>query len=193
MSRNSKTIGLTARRWTINNFRTFSSILTRVFNHAAQLALIALFFCTSCNERSEAQTMADGKKKTTAPTDSLSKPKVNIKVNRHFDDKGNMVGFDSTYSTFYSNMNGDTMKMDSLMKSFDRYFYRDHSSLMDRHFNDLFFTDSLRYPDFFHRDFFMKRYELNDAYMRDMMRGMDSLKNRFFYEQSRKDKEAQNL
>jgi hypothetical protein len=193
MSTNSTIIGLTARRWTIKASRTITSLRTRGVNHVARLAVVSLILCTACDKLSEAQTKTDDNKKITAQTDSLNKPKVNIKVNRHFDDKGNLVGFDSTYSSFYSNVSGDTMKMDSLMNSFDKYFYRDHSSLLNRHFNDLFFTDSLRYPDFFHRDFFQKRYELNDAYMKDMMRGMDSLKNQFFYQQSRKQKDAKDL
>lgn len=193
MSWNSKINGLTARRWTINTPRTFSSFLSRILNHAAQFTVIALLLCTSCDKKSEAQTKADEHKKITAKTDSLDKPKVNIKVNRHFDDKGNLVGFDSTYSSFYSNVKGDTTKMDSLMNSFDKYFYRDHASFWNQHFNNMFFTDSLRYPDFFHRDFFMKRYELNDAYMKDMMRSMDSLKNKFFYEQKPQRKNSKNI
>jgi len=79
--------------------------------------------------------------------------------------------------------------MDSLMSSFNRYFKRDHSLPFDRDFNSLFFNDSTRYPDFFHNDFFLKRYELNDSYLRDMMNRMDSIKNRFYYEHTQKDKE----
>jgi hypothetical protein len=31
----------------------------------------------------------------------------------------------------------------------------------------------------------LKRYELNDRYMRDMMKRMDSIKNRYFEERSK--------
>jgi hypothetical protein len=47
----------------------------------------------------------------------------------------------------------------------------------------------MRYPDFFHGDFFMKRYELNDDYLKGMMHRMDSIKNRFFSEHSRNGKD----
>ena len=116
--------------------------------------------------------------------DSISenKPKVNIKVNKHYDDKGNVIGFDSTYTSYYSNMQGDTGRMDSLMQTFDSYFNREHSNIFTDQFHSLFFTDSLKYPDFFHDDFFLKRYELNDSYFRDMMNRMDSIKNRFYQE-----------
>lgn len=112
--------------------------------------------------------------------DSLAKPKIDIKVNRRYDEKGNMIGFDSTYTSYYSNMSGDTAQMDSLMGSFDRYFRQEHSSFFGRQFDPLFFNDSTRYPDFFHDDFFLRRYELNDPYMRGMMYRMDSIKNSFY-------------
>jgi hypothetical protein len=44
----------------------------------------------------------------------MIKPKVAIKVNRRFDEKGNLIGFDSTYTSYYSNISGDTAQMDSL-------------------------------------------------------------------------------
>lgn len=143
--------------------------------------LICIWFLAACHERTTGQTAKDDKTKR----DSIYKPKVNIQVNRHYDDKGNVIGFDSTYTSFYSNIEGDTTSMDSMMRGFDKYFDVQHPLFLQREFSPLFFTDSLRYPDFFHRDFFMKRYELNDPYMRDMMQRMDSIKNRYFEEQSK--------
>jgi hypothetical protein len=61
-------------------------------------------------------------------------------------------------------------------------------SFFNNEFKPLFFNDSLRYPDFFHHDYFMKRYELNDRYMRDMMHRMDSIKNKFYFDKSQNDK-----
>ena len=122
--------------------------------------------------------------------DSLSKnkPKVNVKVNRHYDDKGNVIGFDSTYTSYYSNIEGDTGRMDSLMKSFDSYFDKKHSNIFRNELHSLFFNDSAGYPDFFHNDFFLKRYETNDSYFRDMMNRMDSIKNRFYKDHIRDQK-----
>lgn len=152
------------------------------------------FILSSCDKNSHGQIAQDNAKdKSTAISDTLNKPKVNIQVNRRYDDKGNLIGFDSTYSSFYSNVKGDTAEMDSLMNTFDRYFNLNHSSFFDRQFNRLFFSDSLRYPDFFHKDFFMKRYELNDQYLRDMTQRMDSIKNRFFQEHSKTWRESRDL
>jgi hypothetical protein len=144
--------------------------------------IVAAIIVTSCQEKSKGQARVSDKDKTVAVQDSLYKPKVNVKVNRHYDDKGNLVGFDSTYSSYYSNVKGDTSQMDSLMGSFDLFYNKNYAKGFNNQFNRLFFSDSLRYPDFFHDDFFMKRYELNDLYMRDMMHRMDSVKNKFYKE-----------
>jgi hypothetical protein len=178
MSKAPEQSGLSARRKTFYKSQ----------NPTLGFLLILLLFVSSCNEKTSGQN-PEKNPRTSVDADSLHKPKVNIKVNKHYDDKGSVVGFDSTYTSFYSNVEGDTLKMDSLMSSFDRNFKRDHSLLFDRDFNSIFFNDSTRYPDFFHNDFFLKRYELNDSYLRDMMNRMDSIKNRFYYEHTQKDKE----
>ncbi|MBA4057572.1 MAG: hypothetical protein C0490_22855 [Marivirga sp.] len=180
---NLKTIGLSARRKTI-----------KIPSHHSPLLIFligALLILSSCHEKSKGQHAAELIKSQVA--DTLGKPKVNIKVNRHYDDKGNVVGFDSTYTSYYSNVSGDTAQMDSLMNRFDRYFNLNHSSFFRNEFSPLFFNDSLRYPDFFHDDFFRKRYELNDEYLKGMMQRMDSIKNRFYRDESVKSKKSSDL
>ncbi|HYG18775.1 MAG TPA: hypothetical protein VD816_07595 [Ohtaekwangia sp.] len=167
--------GLTARQR--------ATRLTAFFSPAARVAtylLIVSALLSSCHESTNGQD----KNEQGIVQDSSVSPKVSIKVNKQFDDQGNIVGFDSTYTSYYSNMTGDTARMDSLMNSFNRYFDLNHSSFFRNEFNPLFFDDSLRYPDFFHPDFFMRRYELNDQYLRGMMKRMDSIKNRFYREGS---------
>jgi hypothetical protein len=148
------------------------------------LALLLMF--SSCNKKqgtdSAHESKAGSLTKADSAKDSLNKPRVDIKVNKQYDEKGNVIAFDSTYSTYYSNFKGDTVKMDSLFRGFDRYFGNRHSPIFNNEFNDLFFRDSTWAPDFFHRDFFMKRYELNDRYMKNMMRRMDSVKNKYYRE-----------
>jgi len=176
--------GLSARQRAIEHSRKWAVYASRLAKKL--IFLFALFAVgvafSSCRDKTSGQDQAHLKNDAAAASDTLDKPKVNIRVNRRYDDKGNLVGLDSTYSSFYSNVQGDTSRMDSLMKSFDRYFDQRHSLLFDRQFNRLFFNDTSRYPDFFHHDYFMKRYELNDPYLRDMMHRMDSVKNRFYRE-----------
>lgn len=173
--------GLTARQQTIS----YPSPALRMGCSFTGTFLIVVLttlgvVAASCQQESRSQDAAQLKGNHQVQADTIPEPNVNIKVNRRYDDKGNLIGFDSTYSTFYSNVQGDTLQMDSLMKSFDTYFDRHHSRLFDKQFNALFFQDSIRYPDFFHDDFFMKRYELNDRYLKGMMQRMDSIKNRFY-------------
>jgi hypothetical protein len=167
--------GFSARRKAVDRIQKPTRTAAWIFFITAALVLI------SCHENSSGQTEAN-KHKSVAAQDSLSKPRVSINVNRRYDDKGNLIGVDSTYSSFYSNIEGDTSRMDSLMSSFDRFFDQHHAWDFNHRFNTLFFNDSLRYPDFFHNDFFMKRYELNDPFIRSMMQRMDSIKNEFYRE-----------
>jgi len=172
-------VALSARR------RVTDRIKVRIFNTSTfgiPITLLVLLL-SSCHGNTNGQS-AELKKNQ----DSLQKPKVAIKVNRRYDEKGNMIGFDSTYTSYYSNISGDIAQMDSLMGSFDRYFRQDHSSFFRNQFDPLFFNDSSRYPDFFHDDFFMRRYELNDPYFRGMMHRMDSIKNNFYKEHRKVDK-----
>jgi hypothetical protein len=186
MNRAFKSGGLSARRRAIDKVKKITSRVSHCIKRGTLwgFVLMTSAIISSCHEKTNGQHSADLKKEQApASQDTLNKPKVNIKVNKRYDDKGNLVGFDSTYSSYYSNVQGDTAKMDSLMSSFDRYFNRNHSSFFDNRFNSLFFNDSQRYSDFFHRDFFLKRYESNDAFLRNMMHSMDSVKNRFYQEQ----------
>jgi hypothetical protein len=188
--------GLFARQKITNKIK---ALLHSAWERAKRSMLLvtlagALIVLSSCDKQINGQN-ADGRNKDQALVagDTVNKPKINIQVNRRYDEKGTMIGFDSTYSTFYSNVEGDTFKMDSLMHSFDSYFNRHHSSFFNRQLDPLFFDDSLRYPDFFHDDFFMRRYESNDEYMKGMMERMDSIKNRFFYEHSNRKKNPKDI
>ena len=175
--------GLVARRKTIKP-------RTQFWNFAPIIALLLLLLSASCNHGTGGKERVADTAQKLAIADSLYKPKIDIKVNRRFDRKGNLIGFDSTYSSYYSNVMGDTSRMDSLIGKFDAFFNSRHPSFLRNEFNPLFFNDSLRYPDFFHDDFFLRRYELNDEYMRGMMKRMDSIKNDFYKNEGRHTKGA---
>lgn len=117
---------------------------------------------------------------TAQPVDT---PQVEVKVNKEYDDQGNLIRFDSTYTKVYSSLGGDSLLIDSLMQGFMQHFQGMGAWGMDQGFNDLFFRDSLLHYDFFHDDFFRQRLQLNQDYLEDMMQRMDSLKNRYFNEQ----------
>lgn len=114
---------------------------------------------------------------------TVDTPKVNVRVNKVYDKDGNLVRYDSTYSSVYNGLGGDSLRMDSLMQQFMGQFNGPGGmGMMGPGMDNLFFNDSLLGYDFFHNDFFRKRMELNQRYMQDMMQRMDSLKNQFFKE-----------
>jgi hypothetical protein len=182
MKANFQNNGLSARRKTVDRIRKHVHGVSR---HIPILIVMGLML-VSCLKMKEQATAAKGNDTTATWSANVSKPQTDIKVNRRYDDKGNLIGFDSTYTSFYSNAQGDTAQMDSLMRRFDRYFSSQHQRWFDNRFNSLFFRDSTGYPDFFHDDFFTKRYEMNDLYFKDMMHRMDSVKNNFYRHQTQK-------
>jgi len=140
------------------------------------IAFTALIF-SSCNGQTKKKEKTETK---TIQSKEKDKPEITIKVNKHYDKKGNLVSFDSTYTSFYENRTGDRSLMDSLFKTFKSPFTEKFPLMNDKYFKKLFFTDSLIKNDFFHEDFFSKRLELNEKYMKRMMAQMDSVKNEFF-------------
>ncbi len=149
-----------------------------------KIMLVSFLFVvfSGCNgqtqkERSE---LAETKKVAPLKGDSLGKPRVDVKVNKQYDDKGNIVKFDSTYSYFYSSPKGSMqLGNDSIFSSFRSFFEKSYPNLMDRRTNNIFFNDSLFKYDFFNDDYFQKRFELNNKMFEDMYQQMDSIKRSF--------------
>lgn len=110
-------------------------------------------------------------------------PQTSIKVDKKYDDKGNLVNYDSSYSYYYSNIKDDKNLGDSIFDSFRSTFRNKYFFSRDPYFNDLFFEDSLLKYDFYRKDFFLNRYRNNMRMMDSLFWGMDSLKNDFFSKQ----------
>ena len=149
-----------------------------------KIMLVSLFFVvfSGCNGQTPKgnSQLAETKKVTAQKEDSLDKPRTDVKVNRQYDDKGNIVRFDSTYSYFYSSPKGSMhLRNDSVFSSFRSFFEKRYLNLMDRHNNNIFFNDSLFKYDFFNDDYFQKRFELNNKMFENMYQQMDSIKRGF--------------
>ncbi len=104
-------------------------------------------------------------------------PKEEVVVNKKYDDNGNLIEFDSTYTSYYSNFKGDTLSVDSIMNNFDTYFNRHLNGLV---LNRMGPIDSTIDKNFFHDDFFEKQFMDQDKMMRNMVQEMDSIKNEYF-------------
>jgi len=107
-------------------------------------------------------------------------PDVNIKVNKEYDENGNLIRYDSTYTYIYSNMDGNIQLQDSVFNDFMQHFNEHFGIKDDPFFNDLFFPDSLLQFDFYKKDFFHDRFNENRDWIEKMLREMDSIKNEFY-------------
>src|ERR1043166_2479895 len=120
-------------------------------------SLIVVLLLTTCSgqdnkKRDEKKHLSNG--------DGTNKPRTEVKVNRKYDSKGNLIHFDSTYSYFYSSKGLDSVKMgaDTIFHRFRSHFKHDFPSFSGCEFNDLFFNDSLSRYDFLNPDYFTKRF-----------------------------------
>ncbi len=139
------------------------------------VAIVLSLVLSSCNGQTKTEANSDEK-------DSIL-PEENIKVNKEFDKDGNLVRYDSTYTSFYSNIKNDTIKADSIFNSFRSFFNQTYPFSNQLFFNDLFFRDSLLRYDFYKKDFFSKRFEKNMSKMNKLFHDMDSLKNDYYDKQ----------
>lgn len=139
---------------------------------------ISVLLFTSCNAQSE--------KKTDVQKEEISKeqidPKVDYKVNKKYDDEGNLIGYDSTYTYYYSNVDKDAMLQDSVFEKFSDHFNMGNSLMGDDFFHDFFDEKNFPKDEFFKEDFFSGDVKSNQEMINRMLSRMDSLKNKFFIE-----------
>ena len=134
--------------------------------------LMLNIFLNSCQAQEE--------KKSNSIDLEKNKPQTKITVNKEYDEDGNLIHYDSTYSYYYSNIKGDSLLADSIFKNFQKSLFEQFPMSQSPFFESFFFEDSLWEYDFYKSDFFRERYRLNQQRMEDLFREMDSLKNSFF-------------
>jgi hypothetical protein len=110
-------------------------------------------------------------------------PKEEIKVNREYDEDGNLIRYDSTYMSFYSDFARDTAKADSVIFLLPGYLNEHMGNIFSNHYTGI---DSLDQFWFFNDDFFEKQFREQNRRMLKMMQEMDSLKNEYFQQFSGK-------
>lgn len=129
------------------------------------------------------QVVKARKKKKNKETTTKENPKTNIVVNKEYDNEGNLIRYDSTYSYYYSNTESDKGNMDSIYNEFRKHFKNHYFFSREPFFEDFFFEDSLLKYDFYKEDFFYKRFENNMKHMEQLFHDMDSVKNEFYKDQ----------
>ena len=143
------------------------------------LLLVIPFLMVSCSAQTNAEK--NGEKKQEVKKElNANEPKVDIKVNKVYDENGNLVGYDSTYVWSYTNEQGDSVIVnpDSVLYQFKPFIGSNFPEFF-RDYDQEFLGDSLFYQDFMAPDYFMNRWEDEMSRMSQMMREMDSLKELF--------------
>jgi hypothetical protein len=103
-------------------------------------------------------------------------------VHKEYDEQGNLITFDSTYTSVRYTHGTDRAQMDSLLRDVRYRMDQKYPLLDDPGFNDLFFRDTLLYPDPFNNDIFRKRMEVHERWMQVLMAEMDSMKTAYLRE-----------
>lgn len=141
--------------------------------------ILILFICgLGCNAQNE--------KVDISLADSLNQnePETKIIVNKEYDENGNLIKFDSSYTSFYSNIQNDSTFADSTLALFQDDFFNSFPNIQRPFLDEMFFEDSLMSYDFFKDDFFSKRFRLNRNQFDKLFEEMDSVKNKFFKDNS---------
>ena len=85
----------------------------------------------------------------------VNRPEGTWKVEKEFDENGNLIRYDSIYSWSSHDSINDltTLERDSLLNNFESRFYRSYSQFKNQGFEDIFEPDSLFTKHFFDDDF----------------------------------------
>lgn len=103
------------------------------------------------------------------------------KVDKEFDENGNLIRYDSIYSWSSTDKLGEFSQKnpDSLLKSFQSKFYRNFSGIDNRQFEDLFADDSLFAKRFFDDDFFDSEFGEDFMDIDRIRKRMENMQQRF--------------
>lgn len=119
------------------------------------MAAILNLNCNAQDNKKEANLQKE--KDSIAQTEPL---KGTWKVDKEFDEDGNLIRYDSIYSWSSTDDHDELAQKnpDSLLQSFQSKFYRNFSKIDDQRFGSLFSDDSLFTKHFFDDDFFESQF-----------------------------------
>jgi hypothetical protein len=148
------------------------------------LFLFVAILTSSCN----AQDFKNQNSSSEKSKDSINQPKGSWKVNKEYDENGNIMRYDSIYSwsssgnlkgfdndSIFNKMQSMMQKRFSMFQSPNRLSFSEHDSIMKRFFSNDFFKD----------DFFSNGMSLGMPNMDDMIKHMDSMRAQFFNDNNR--------
>lgn len=117
------------------------------------LLSLAAILNSACNAQE------DKKEATQDSTAQTGQPRGIWKVNKEFDEQGNLVQYDSIYSWSSEGVEDlSSLDRDSTLHALRQNFYRHFSGVDSQAFGDLFTPDSLFAKQFFDEDFFSSEF-----------------------------------
>lgn len=165
--------------------------------HLKFLLLLSFVVFSSCKSQTDKENQPSSKsisQSATTTIDSSGGPKYNVKVNKQYDSSGHLVRYDSSYSYSYSSPGGQRLKInnDSVFHKFRTIFEDNYPGFLNPWFNNIFMEDSLFKYDFYNKNYFQKRFEMNSQMMEKMFQRMDSIKNHFLQDNYPNGKQKKN-
>ena len=118
-------------------------------------------------------------KKTTDKKDTI-KPEIDINVHKEYDENGNLIRVDSTYTYFFSNIKNDSLLEKEIFDRFKLNF-KGHFKPIDSLFMEDFYKDEpFNLDNFYTDEFFKDNFKFHKKRIDDIFKQMDSLKNSFY-------------
>jgi len=143
-------------------------------------ALVMGFVMVGCQAQNDQSKSKDDLTETNTDSLSVNKPKISWKVDKKYDEAGNVIGYDSIYSYSFGNFKNlpKDMNLDSIMGSF-KFLSRDNLSsfMKDHNLGQFMDIDSLLSGDQYFNEFMEKHRSNNFSDMRELFQQMDSLQN----------------
>ncbi len=132
--------------------------------------LLALMFWISMSA-CEAQTQKEN---------PAEQPKITTRVNKEYDENGNLIRYDSLYTYEFHSGNLSPEQLDSIFHAFQPVFNQHFNRFEPQLFHN-FGHDSLFFQQFFTPDFFQQQFMKQDSLLLEMMKEMDRIKNEFYF------------
>lgn len=142
-----------------------------------QIFTVLLLVLNSCEGQEKKEVELTKK----AIQEEIQRPKGNWKVDREFDENGNLIHYDSIYSWSSDPLDDlSSLDRDSLLSNLESKFYNHYSQFKYQGFEDLFDPDSIFSKQFFTEGFFTSDFgadfmELDRNRKRMMERQMEFL------------------
>ncbi|ARV14789.1 hypothetical protein [Polaribacter sp. SA4-12] len=141
--------------------------------------LLVILIIISCNSPKKEQQQGENNQQEKDKT--IVKPKEKWDVHKEYDEFGNLIKYDSIYLWSYSNVKGDSLRvnLDSIMNSFKVHFDENSPFKWNEDFSFFPKKDSLFMSDFFKEDYFLRNWKTQHAELEKMIKRMDAERNAF--------------